>query len=76
MFFMPNHERGVKTNVTLVGIGVLQTQCVQQCPVHTHLSKAFSQIYEVIYIRNLLVEIIFLAKVKDAVSPSLSLITS
>ena len=30
---MTDQESGTKTNVILGGVGVLQTQCVQQCSV-------------------------------------------
>jgi hypothetical protein len=33
MVCMPNQEDAIKANVTLDGVGFLQTQCVQQCPV-------------------------------------------
>ncbi len=33
MFYMPNQEYCIKANVTPRGVGFLQTQCVQQCPV-------------------------------------------
>jgi hypothetical protein len=33
MFYMPNQEGCIQANVPPRGVGFLQTQCVQQCPV-------------------------------------------